>query len=126
MNSKVTMVLRFIFGILLVVFGSNKFFNFMPAPEEAMPEAVINYLGALMSTKTIDLVGLVEIVAGLSLIFNKFGALMMIILMSVSINAVLFHATLSPGDIYGALVQLVLNVVMLYAYKDNYKNLLNG
>lgn len=126
MNSKVFMVIRIIFGILLVIFGAEKFLHFMPQPEVAMPETVMNYMSALMSTKTIDLVGLVEVVAGLSLIFNKFGALMMLILMSVSINAILFHATLSPGDIYGALVLLVLNIVMLYAYRAKYMDLLRG
>ena len=57
---------------------------------------------------------------------NKYAALMMLILMSISINAVLFHATLEPGSIPGAIILLVLNVVMLYAYKDKYKDLLNG
>ncbi|NCP89941.1 MAG: DoxX family membrane protein [Flavobacteriales bacterium] len=124
MNKALT-VIRIIFGILLAVFGANKFFNFMPAPEE-MPEAVINYMTALMSTKTLGLVGAVELIAGLSFIFNKYGALMAIILMSVSINAVLFHIFLSPADMIGAIVLLALNIVMLYAYKDKYKNLLAG
>lgn len=123
--SKVLTIVRIIFGILLVIFGANKFLNFMPAPEE-MPEAVINYMTALMSTKTIQLVGVVEVVAGLSFIFNKYGALMAIILMSVSINAVLFHLFLGPTDIMGALILLVLNIVMLYAYRDKYKDLLAG
>lgn len=125
MNSKVFMVLRIIFGILLVVFGAEKFFHFMPQPEVAMSEAAMNYMSALMSTKTMDLVGLVEVLAGLSLIFNKFGALMMIILMSVSVNAVLFHATLDPANIYGAAVLLILNIVMLFAYKHKFKELLH-
>jgi len=124
MNKALT-VIRIIFGILLAVFGANKFFNFMPAPEE-MPEAVINYMTALMSTKTLGLVGAVELIAGLSFIFNKYGALMAIILMSVSINAVLFHVFLCPADMIGAIVLLALNIVMLYAYKDKYKNLLAG
>ncbi|NCP05426.1 MAG: DoxX family membrane protein [Flavobacteriales bacterium] len=124
MNKALT-VIRIIFGILLAVFGANKFLNFMPAPEE-MPEAVINYMTALMSTKTLGLVGAVELIAGLSFIFNKYGALMAIILMSVSINAVLFHVFLSPADMIGAIVLLALNIVMLYAYKDKYKNLLAG
>jgi putative oxidoreductase len=72
----------------------------------------------------LQLVGAVEAIAGLSFIFNKYAALMAIILMSVSINAVLFHVFLGPADIMGALILLILNVVMLYAYKDKYKDLL--
>ncbi|MCF8274794.1 MAG: DoxX family membrane protein [Flavobacteriaceae bacterium] len=123
--NKVLTVIRIIFGILIAIFGANKFLNFMPAPEE-MPEAVMNYMKALMSTKTLEIVGAVELIAGLSFIFNKYGALMAIILMSVSINAVLFHVFLSPADHLGAFILLILNIVMLYAYKDKYKDLLKG
>lgn len=124
MNAKVLLVLRIVFGLFLITFGLNKFFHFMPMGE--MGEAAGNFFGALMSTKTLMLVAIVEIAAGLSLLLNKYAALMMLILMSISINAVLFHATLEPGLIPGAIVLLVLNVVMLYAYKDKYKDLLNG
>ena len=124
MNAKVLLVLRIVFGLFLITFGLNKFLQFMPMGE--MGEAAGSYFGALMSTKTLMLVAIVEIAAGLSLLLNKYAALMMLILMSISINAVLFHATLEPGSIPGALVLLVLNVVMLYAYKDKYKDLLNG
>ena len=126
MNARAIMVLRIVFGMLLVVVGSNKFFNFMTPPEVALPDAVLHYTKALMSTKTIELVGLVEVLAGFSLIINKYAGLMMIILMSVSINAVLFHMTLSPDDIYGALVLLVLNIAMLWVYRHQYKDLLKG
>ena len=124
MNAKVLLVLRIVFGLFLITFGLNKFLNFMPMGE--MGEMAGNFFGALMSTKTLTLVAIVEIAAGLSLLLNKYAALMMLILMSISINAVLFHATLEPGSIPGAIVLLVLNVVMLYAYKDKYKDLLNG
>lgn len=121
MNSKVFMVLRVILGIFVLVFGLNKFLNFMPMGE--MSEAAGAYFGALTNSKTMDLVAIVEIIAGISLIFNKYGALLALILMSVSINAVLFHATLEPGSIPGALVLLALNIIVLFGYKDKYKSL---
>ena len=122
MNSKVFMVIRIIFALALLFFGANKLFHFMdppPPPEEAM-----GYWTALTVTKTMTLVAIVEIVAGLSLILNKYAALMMLILMSVSINAVLYHATLDSDNIAMAVVLLLLNIVMLYNYKDSYKELL--
>ena len=125
MNSKVLNIVRIIFGVLLVIFGANKFLNFMPTPE-SFPDGVMNYMTALMSTKTLYLVGIVEVVAGLAFISNKYAALMAIILMSVSINAVLFHATLDPANSIGAVVLLILNIIVLYSYKDKYKDLLAG
>jgi uncharacterized membrane protein YphA (DoxX/SURF4 family) len=122
MNSKVFMVLRILLGLFVLVFGLNKFLNFIPM--EAPTGDAGAYFGALMSSKTLTMVAIVEVVAGIALIFNKYGALLALILMSVSVNAVLFHATLDPENIMGALVLLILNVVVLYGYKDKYAPLL--
>ncbi|WP_296384618.1 DoxX family membrane protein [Winogradskyella sp.] len=123
MNSKVFMVLRILLGIFVIVFGVNKFADFLPMPEMSAEAGA--YFGALTSTKTMVLVGIIEIVAGLALILNKFGALLALILMSISVNAFLFHAVLDPGGIGGSVVLLILNIAVLYGYKDKYKALLN-
>ena len=122
MNSKAFMVVMIFLGLFALIFGLNKFFSFMPMPE--MSEAAGAYFGALMSTKTLTLVAIVEIVAGLALIFNKYGALLAIILMSVGVNAVLFHATLDMAGMPAAAVFLILNIVVLIGYKDKYKPML--
>jgi uncharacterized membrane protein YphA (DoxX/SURF4 family) len=122
MNSKVFMVLRILLGLFVLVFGLNKFLNFIPM--EAPTGDAGAFFGALMSSKTLTMVAIVEVVAGIALIFNKYGALMALILMSVSINAVLFHASLDPENIMGALVLIISNVVVLFGYKDKYAPLL--
>ena len=122
MNSKVLMVLRILLGVFVLVFGLNKFFHFIPMADMSADAGA--YFGALMSSKTFDLVAIVEIVAGIGLIFNKYGALLSLILMSISINAVLFHLTLDPANSAGAIVLLVLNIIALYNYKDSYKGML--
>ena len=124
MNSKVFMVLRILLGLFVLVFGLNKFFHFIPM--DAPTGDAGAYFGALMSTKTLTLVAIVEVLAGLALIFNKFGALMAVILMSVAVNAVLFHATLDPGNIAGAAVMLLLNIAVLFGYKGRYKDILRA
>lgn len=125
MNSKVFMVLRIILALMLLVFGLNKFFGYLDPPP-GMSETAGAYFGALMSAKTLTLVAIVEVVTGLALLLNKYGALMAVILMSVSVNAVLYHTMLDPGNILLALILLVLNIVVLYGYKDKYKDLLAG
>ena len=124
MNSKVFMVLRILLGLFVLVFGLNKFFHFIPM--DAPTGDAGAYFGALMNSKTLTVVAIVEVLAGLALIFNKFGALMALILMSVSVNAFLFHATLDPGNIAGAVILLVLNIAVLFGYKDRYKDILRA
>jgi len=124
MNAKVFMVLRILLGLFVLVFGLNKFFHFIPME---MPTGDAGaYFGALANSKTLILVAIVEILAGLALILNKYGALMALILMSVSVNAILFHAVLAPDGIAGAIALIVLNVLVLYGYKDKYQSLLAG
>lgn len=124
MNPKVFMVVRILLGLFVLVFGLNKFFQFIPMEEPTGDAGA--YFGALMNTKTLLLVAIVEIAAGLALIFNKFGALMAVILMSVSVNALLFHATLDPANSMGAIILLVLNIAVLFGYKDRYQGILKA
>ncbi|TMU57602.1 MULTISPECIES: DoxX family membrane protein [Flagellimonas] len=124
MNAKVFLVVRILLGLFVLTFGLNKFLHFIPMGE--MPEAVMGYFGALSSTQTLNLVAVVEILAGLALILNKYGALMSVILMSVSVNAVLFHATLDPSNIGPAVGLLILNIAALVGYKDRYKDILRA
>lgn len=37
MNQKATMIIRILVGLMMVIFGANKFLNFMPQPTE-VPE----------------------------------------------------------------------------------------
>ncbi|WP_420604238.1 DoxX family membrane protein [Flagellimonas sp.] len=124
MNSKVFLVARILLGLFVLFFGLNKFFGFLEFGE--MPEAAMNYFAGVGPTQVLKIVGVIEILAGLSFILNKYGALMALILMSVSVNAVLFHATLAPDGIMGALILIVLNIVVLIGYKDRYKEILRA
>ncbi|RLD30618.1 MAG: DoxX family protein [Bacteroidetes bacterium] len=124
MNSKVSMVIRILLALMLLVFGTNKFFDFLPAPE-GMSDDAGAYFAALTSVKLVTLIAVVEIVTGLALLFNKWGALMALILMSVSVNAVLYHYMLDISNIPAAAALLVLNLLVLYGYKDKYKELLS-
>ncbi len=120
MNSKVLLILRIVFGLFLLFFGANKFY---PMMEMVPPEASLGYWGGLTATGTMVVVAVIEIVAGLSLLLNKYASLMMLVLLSVSVNAVLYHMAYETATIGGSVVLLTLNIVMLYAYKDNYKGL---
>lgn len=124
MNSKIFMVLRILLGLYVIVFGLNKFFDFIPFGES--PAAFENYMVTLENAKVMYVVGAVEIAAGLAMIFNKYGALMALILMSVSIIAFMAHAVYMPDAIAGAAILLLLNIAVLYGYKSSYKSLLIG
>ncbi len=116
------MGLRFVFALALLFFGLNKLFHFIDPP--ASPEASWGYWKELTASNTMSLVGVVEALAGVTLILNKYAALMMVILMSVSVNAILYHLAFDPKGMPMGIALLVLNIAMLYNYKDKYKSML--
>ncbi len=124
MNPKVFRVLRFITGLFLIIFGLDKFLHFVPLDQSGMSEEAVNYMRAMSESKIIYLVGVVEVLSGLAFILNKYGALMAVVLLPVSINAVLFHASLDPANIAGSIILLGLNLAMLFGYRKQYTEIL--
>jgi putative oxidoreductase len=122
MNSKLTMVLRLLLGLILLVFGANKFFQFMPMPPMEDPPA--DFMGALGNTGYMfPLIALTEIVAGILLLFNKWKGLALIFASILSVNIILFHLALNPSGIgLGALVA-ILTIVLVYANWKKFKTL---
>lgn len=122
MNSKLTLVLRLLLGLILVVFGLNKFFNFLPMPP--MEGAPANFMGALGKTGYMfTLIALTEIIAGILLIFNKWTGLALIFTAIISVNIVLFHLVLAPAGIIFAAIVAILNVILMYVNWNKFKTL---
>ena len=123
--NKAQLIIRILFGLTLVIFGSNKFLNFMPMPP--MPEAAGAFMGALVdSGYLMTLVALVEIVAGVSILINKYKTLALVILLPVILNAFLFHLFLDLSGIAGSAVALMMNLFLMYANKESYRSLLKA
>lgn len=117
------MGIRLLLGLGLVMFGSNKFLGFMPNPT-LTPEAE-EFMGAMAKAGyMLPIAGVVQILAGTSFLTNKFVPLMAVILFPIMLNAFLFHAVLDPAGIGGAAVVTTLNVVLLFANKPAYNEML--
>jgi len=111
---KVFLGIQVISGLMLVVFGLNKFLQFIPM---AAPAAEMGaYLGALGATGFLfPLVAVIEIVSGIAFLLNKYVALMVLFITPVMVNAFLAHLFLDPAGIAGsafilaALITVIVN-----------------
>lgn len=122
MNSTFTKILRFILALGLIVFGLNKFIGFMPMPE--LPVDAGNFMSSLQATGyVLPIVGALEVLIGLLLIFNKAVPFALLLLAPISVNIVLFHLFLDLPAIGGALVIAIINVVLIYKHWKVYKPL---
>ena len=98
MNKTVVLVIRILVGLMMVIFGANKFLNFMPAPE-GLSEQMATVMGVLTNSPFMSIIGVLEIVGGLGLLLNKYVPLSLTILITVPLNANSFHLLIdNPTD----------------------------
>jgi uncharacterized membrane protein YphA (DoxX/SURF4 family) len=124
MNSQFTKLMRILLGVILVVFGLNKFLKFIPAPE--LPENAASFITSLATTGyVLQVVGVLEILIGLLLLTNKWVAFALVVLAPISVNILLFHLFLDIPGISGALLVAIINGILMYKLWPKYKPLFN-
>jgi len=109
-------------GLVFVVFGSNIFFHFIPAPTlPATPAG--DFSKALMQSNYIYVVGLLQVIGGLLILIGRFVPLGLTLLGPVIVNILLFHIFLDQSGLPIALVVSVLALFLLWRYRSNFAGL---
>ena len=122
MKSTFTTILRIILAVGLIIFGLNKFFDFIPLFK--MPIAAANFMESLEATGYVFyVVAILEIVIGLLLLFKKWVPFALILLAPISFNILLFHIFLDVSDIWVAIIIVTINVILIYKYWRVYRPL---
>ena len=124
MNAKVTMGIRILFGVFCLIFGLNKFLNFLPMP--SIPGDGGTLMGIYATSGFMKIIGVLEILGGLALVVNKFVPLWLTVLVAIMFNAFIFHALHDMGGIGGAVLGMLLGLILVYAYKDRFSDLLSA
>ena len=123
MKNKIDIGLQALLGLILVVFGLNKFLHFMEPPP--LPEEASAFFGALAATGyMLTLIATTEIVTGVLLLVRRFSALALVLLAPLSVNIVLFHLFLAPTAGGAGYVVGALNLYLLFVYLPKYRPLL--
>lgn len=129
MNSNFTKIIRFVLGLILIVFGANKLLmifmesGFLPQP--SLPEQAGEFMNSLGATGYIlPIVGALEVYVGVLLILKKWVPFALILLAPISVNILLFHFFLDlSGGMIGALVVATLNGILIYKHWSQFKPL---
>jgi len=123
MNGKIIMGVRILFGIFCIIFGLNKFLNFLPMPPIAGDGG--DLMNIYFSSGFMNLVGVLEVLGGLALLINKFVPLSLTILAAIMFNALVFHVLHDMGGIGGAAFGCILTSVLVYANRDRFSGILS-
>jgi len=115
-------IVRILLGLAFVVFGSNIFLHFMPAPP---PPATLagDFSKALMQSHYIYVVGLLQVIGGLLLLIGRYVPLGLTLLGPVIVNILLFHVFLDPSGLPLAIIVTILALFLLWRYRTNFAGL---
>jgi|6_EtaG_2_1085325.scaffolds.fasta_scaffold95821_2 hypothetical protein len=124
MQFDTTKLVRIFLGVLLVVFGLNGFFGFIPLPTHGGEAAA--FLGALGATGYMfPLIKFVEVLSGLLLLTNRRVSLALAMVVPVLVNILAFHLFLSADGVMIPLLMTAATVYLIHTRRDTYTSMIS-
>jgi uncharacterized membrane protein YphA (DoxX/SURF4 family) len=125
MKKKILFVICLLFGLMFINSGLNKFFNYMPVPDD-LPEELMKVMGAYMTIGWLmPLVAIVEIIGGILFIIPKYRALGAIIILPVMIGILLTHIFNAPSGLPIAIILMAINLWVIIENREKYKPMIS-
>lgn len=123
MKSKILFVLALLFGLNFINAGLNKFFQYMPMPDN-VPQALMDAFAAMSEIVwLLPLIALAEIVGGILVIFPRTRAVGSLVLFPILVGILLTHITIAPGGLPMAIVFFVLNAWFMIEDREKFRTL---
>jgi len=117
----VTLIARILLGLMFVVFGLNKFLNFIHQP---MPTGLAGqFIGALFVSHYLLVIATLEVVTGALLLANRYVPLALTLLGPIVVNILLFHSFLEPSGVPMALFVVVLWFVVFASVRSAFSGI---
>ena len=122
-NMKITSVIaRFLLGLIFLVFGLNGFLHFIPMPP---PSGIAGqFMGALFVSNYLVVVFLLQIIAAVLLLIDRYVPLALTLLAPIIVNILLFHILMVPSGLALAIVVAVLWIATFFSVRSAFGGLL--
>src|ERR1700739_1048540 len=119
----VSVIARYLLGLMFTVFGMNGFLNFIHQPPPTNPLA-IQFFVAISASHFAAFFFAAQLIAGLLLLSGLFVPLALTVLAAELFHTLAFHLTLAPASIPPALVTCVLWVLVFLQYRNSFNGIL--
>jgi uncharacterized membrane protein YphA (DoxX/SURF4 family) len=117
-----TTIVRILFGLAFTVFGLNFFLNFIPAPP---PTGLAgDYFKVMAASHYLYVIGAMQLLSGLLLLIGKFVPLALTILAGMLFNVLAIHILMAPEGLPMALVFVVIELFLIWSYRDRFAGIL--
>src|ERR1700755_2288037 len=102
----ITVIARFLLGLIFLVFGLNGFLHFIPATPQAGTAG--QFVGALFVSHYLVPIFLLQIISAVPLLVNRYIPLALTLLSPIIVNILLIHILMLPSGLPLALVVTVM------------------
>lgn len=116
MKQKILTGFCILFGLLLINGGLNKFFNYMPVPDNLPTELVKDTAALSEISWLLPLIGFAEVLGGILTIFPRTRALGALVVFPVMVGVLLTHLLVEPN---GLPIALVIWAILLWIIFEN-------
>jgi putative oxidoreductase len=93
----VSVIARYLAGVIFLVMGLNGFLHFIPFPPP--PGVAGQFMGALYVSHYLWVIFAFQVIAGVLLLLNRYVPLAVAVLAPVIVNILTFHALMAPSGL---------------------------
>ena len=117
----VTLIVRILMGLIFFVFGLNKFYTFIPGP---LPPGVAGqFMGAMVSTHYMMIVGAFETVGGLLLLINRYVPLALCLVAPVIVNVLIVGVLMTSTALGPGLVVAIFWILVFTRVRSSFSGI---
>lgn len=115
-------IARYLLGFLFTVFGLNGFLHFIKQPPPST-DLALQYMTVMSVSHYFVLVFLIQLVAGLLLLANRYVPLALACLAPIIVNILLFHSLMDPGGIGAGVFVTILWILVFLSVRSAFDGL---
>ncbi len=115
-------IVRVLLGLMFLFSSIVVLFNLMPQPE-LKGGAKLFMEGLIASHYFLPLLQITQLLCGMAFIIGRFVPLATVVIFPVILNITLYHAFVAPEGLPIAIVLLLANLFLAFAYRKNYATL---
>jgi len=119
-----TVIVRLLLGLAFTIFGLNFFLNFIPAPPPE-PGLAGDFVKVFVASGMAKAVGAIQLLSGLLLLIGRFVPLALTMLGAMIFNILVFHLTMAPSTIAPGIVVAILELFLIWSYRDRFAGILS-
>jgi putative oxidoreductase len=119
-----TLIARILLGLIFTVFGLNTFLHFLPM--QLPPGDAGAMMTLLFAHGWFTFIGLLYVIAGVLLLIGRYMGIALTILGPIIVVILLYHITLLPHGIGMALFVALLEIFLIYAYRNHFGDIFSA